>query len=218
MVDSMTKILITRPEHDDTTHYLSHWSKQAVDLAGNKGIKVFDLHRENANKAKFQSMVQKQNPEFIIFNGHGDIDKIGGHKDEILVQSHKDEKVLCNRIVYAHTCSAAKILGPLAIEEGAISFLGYDEDFIFFYDPKMISRPLQDETAKKFLEASTEAISSVIKGNTIEEAQKRAKELFRKNISKMLSSEASEEDARMVPYLWGDMRHLVLCGDKEAKL
>lgn len=211
----MTKILITRPEHDDTTHYLSHWSKQAVDFAVGKGIRVFDLHREDANKIRVHSMIQKQDPEFVIFNGHGNRDRIGGHKNEILVQSHKDEKILSHRLIYAHTCSAAKVLGPLAIGEGAISFLGYDEDFIFFYDPEMISRPLQDETAKKFLEPSTEAISSIIKGNTVEEAQKRAKDLFKKNLSKMLSSEG---DARMAPYLWADMRHLILCGQKDAKL
>lgn len=214
----MPKILITRPEHDDTTHYLSHWSRQAIDLAEKKGIKVFDLHRENANKQKFQGIIQKQKPDFVIFNGHGSADKIGGHKEEILIQSHRDEKTLNKMIVYAHTCSAAKILGPLAVAEGAISFLGYDEDFIFFYDPKKMTKPLQDETARIFLEPSTEAISSIIKGNTVEEAQKRAKDLFLRSISRMLSTEASEEETSMVRYLFWDMRHLILCGEKEAKL
>lgn len=214
----MTKILVTRPEHDDTTHYLSHWSKQSIDFAESKGIKVFDLHREAANKEKFLSMIQKQNPDFVIFNGHGEEDRIGGHKNEILVQSHKNEKVLSRKLVYAHTCSAAKTLGPLAVEEGALSFLGYDEDFIFFYDPKKITRPLEDKTSQQFLGPSTEAISSIIKGNSIEEAQRRAKELFSKNMSKMLSSEASQADASMARYLRWDMKHLVLCGEKEAKL
>ena len=63
----MPKILITRPEHDDTTHYLSHWSRQAIDLAEKKGIKVFDLHRENANRQKFNGIIQKQKPNFVIF-------------------------------------------------------------------------------------------------------------------------------------------------------
>lgn len=214
----MTKILVTRPEHDDTTHYLSHWSKQAIDLAEKKGITVFDLHKEQANKDKFESMIKKQNPEFVIFNGHGDVDKIGGHKMEPLVIANKNDKLLGNKIIYAHSCSSAKVLGPVAVDHGALSFLGYDEEFVFFYDPEKITKPLQDETAKHFLGPSTEAISSIIKGNTIEVAQRRAKDLFIKNFSKMLSSEANEGDASMARYLWWDMRHLVLCGDKEAKI
>ncbi|HIH15563.1 MAG: hypothetical protein QT08_C0020G0032 [archaeon GW2011_AR17] len=214
----MAKVLITRPEHDDTTYYLSHWSKQAINFAESKGIKVFDLNRENANKKKFEGILEKQKPDFVIVNGHGSSDTLGGHKDQILVQSHKDERILKGTIVYAHTCSAAKTLGPLAVAEGTTSFLGYDEDFIFFYDPKKITTPLQDPTARCFLEPSTEAISSLLKGNTIGEAQKRAKELFVKSINKMISTEASEEDVSMIRYLFWDMRHLILCGDKDAKI
>ena len=32
--------LITRPEHDDTTHYLSNWSKETIKIAENQGWKV----------------------------------------------------------------------------------------------------------------------------------------------------------------------------------
>ena len=35
--------LITRPEHDDTTHYLSYWSKELIEIAKKKRIAVFDL-------------------------------------------------------------------------------------------------------------------------------------------------------------------------------
>ena len=111
----MAKVLITRPEHDDTTYYLSHWSKQAINFAESKGIKVFDLNRENANKKKFEGILEKQKPDFVIVNGHGSSDTLGGHKDQILVQSHKDERILKGTIVYAHTCSAAKTLVPFNI-------------------------------------------------------------------------------------------------------
>lgn len=214
----MVKVLVTRPEHDDTTHYLSHWSLHALEIARKKGIPILDLHRKNANKQKFESMMHTQAPSFVIFNGHGDSDRIAGHKNEILVQSHRNEKVLTRSLVYAHSCSAAKVLGPLAVEEGAFAFLGYDEQFIFFYTPGSITKPLQDPTAKIFLEPSTEVISSLLKGNTMEEAQKRAKQLFFTQLSKMLSSEASLEDAGMAGYLWWDMKHLVLCGDTQATI
>ena len=42
--------LLTRLEHDDTTHYLSHWCESTISLAEKQGLKVIDLHREKANK------------------------------------------------------------------------------------------------------------------------------------------------------------------------
>ena len=46
----MKKLLIIRPEHDDTTYYLSNWSKNTINFAQSKGIKVLDLPKKRANK------------------------------------------------------------------------------------------------------------------------------------------------------------------------
>jgi len=36
-------LLITRPDHDVTTRYLSAWSKEIIELADKKNIQVMDL-------------------------------------------------------------------------------------------------------------------------------------------------------------------------------
>lgn len=210
------KLLITRPEHDDTTHYLSHWSKQAISVAQSKGIKIFDLPRTRANKVEVTSMLSKQKPKLVIFNGHGNDDSVAGYKNEPLIIAGKNEHLLKERITYAISCKSAKKLGPKSIDSGAKTYMGYDDDFIFFYDPNKITHPSKDNTAKLFLEPSNELMISLIKGNTAEESCKRSKQLFQNNIKKLLSSEATKEETSMARYLWWDMIHQVCLGDAKA--
>lgn len=212
------KLLITRPEHDDTTHYISHWSKNATNVAESKGIKILDLPRERSNIKEVTSMISKQEPILIIFNGHGDEDKITGHKNEPLIIAGKNEHLLKGKIIYSISCKSAKILGPKSIDAGAKSFLGYEDDFIFVYDPKKIVRPLDDDTARLFLEPSNELIISLIKGNSAEEAHKRSKQFFQKSIVKALSSEATSEETSMARYLWWDMKQQVCLGDPNSSI
>src|SRR3990167_1785295 len=46
----MTKrLLLTRPDHDYATRYLSAWAEKFFDLAKKKGCSIIDLRRERAN-------------------------------------------------------------------------------------------------------------------------------------------------------------------------
>jgi len=213
----MTKrLLITRPEHDDTTHYLSNWSKEAIEKAQAKGIKVFDLHKKRANKTEVVSMLSKQKPGLVIFNGHGGNNFIGGNKKEPLIVAGKNEHLLREKITYAVSCKSAKTLGPKSIDSGANAYIGYDDDFVFFYNPHMMTHPLKDDTAKLFLEPSNELVISLIKGNTTKECCKRSKQSFQTNMKRLLSSEATKEETSMARYLWWDMKHQVCLGDEGA--
>lgn len=213
----MRKLIITRPEHDDTTYYLSNWSKKELEKADSKGIKVLDLHKQRANRKEVTSMILKQKPDLIIFNGHGDYNIVAGNKNEFIIILGENENLLKGSITYSISCKSAKILGPASIKIGARSYIGYDEDFIFVYDKKMISRPLKDATAKLFLEPSNELINSLLKGNSVGESCKRSKEFFSRNLKKILSSEASQEDAVLSRYVWWDMKHQCYLGNEEAK-
>ncbi len=44
------KLLVTRPQHDITTHYISSWAQEIIDLAKKKSIDTIDLCREKVNK------------------------------------------------------------------------------------------------------------------------------------------------------------------------
>lgn len=213
------RLLITRPEYDDTTHYLSNWSKASLRAATSKGVRVFDLDRERATKAEVESMLTKQNPQLVILNGHGDDNMVTGHKGEPLIIGGQNETLLKGKMTYAISCKSAKELGRKAVRSGGESYLGYEDDFIFFYDPHKISRPVEDETAELFLKPAIEIIfNSLLKGNTMGESSEKSKQSMKLNINRLLSSESSKEEISLARYLWWNMRNQVCLGKSEAKL
>jgi hypothetical protein len=208
--------LVTRPEHDDTTHYLSHWAQIPIDLAKRKGIQVIDCRREKANADNVSSILSKREPSLVFLNGHGGDASVTGHKMEELVIKGKNEQLLNGKIVYALSCNSAKELGPASIKSGTKTYIGYDDEFIFVYNPLKITTPLKDETAALFLEPSTEVIISLLKENSCYKAKENSRHMFIDRINKLLTSETTKEDTSMVRYLWWDMTHQVLHGDGEA--
>src|SRR5260221_695652 len=96
-------------------------------------------------------------------------------------------------ILYARSCQAGKELGPLLIQSGLRTFLGYERDFYFFYTKEYIGKPSSDPLAGLFLEPSNLAITTVLKGNTVGDAHKRSVQSMRKNLQMMLGSNATFE-------------------------
>lgn len=210
----MKTILFTRPEHDSTTHYLSHWSKESIVLAESKGIKILDLNREKAVKSEVENRLTKFSPDLVVLNGHGNENMVTGHKNEPLIIAENNENLLQGKIIYAISCRSAKNLGPKSVHAGAINYSGYDDDFVFLYNPEDISRPLIDKTAGQFLEHSQIYVESLIKGNTVNEALNRSKLNLKHNFVKALS----ENNTNAARFLWWDLRHFVSHGKTDAKL
>lgn len=208
--------LITRPEHDDTTFYLSNWSKETINLAEKKGLRINDLHCEKANKKEFEGRVSKFCPDLIVLNGHGDEDTVTGHKNQELISIQSEDKFLKLNIVYAISCRSAKNLGKKCVEKGTKCYVGYDDDFIFVYEKEKISRPLSDETAKLFLEPSKLFIESVIKNNSVKDALKRSKNKIKENLIKTLSGD--EQETLLARYLWWNLRNFKFHGDDNIKI
>lgn len=208
--------LLTRPEHDDTTHYLSNYCKQTIKFAENKGMKVFDLHQKKANKKEFEGIIKNNDIKFIVFNGHGSENVVTGHDNKPIVSAGVNEQLLKSKTIYAISCQSAKVLGQKSVEKGATSYTGYNDDFIFFYEPTKISRPLQDETAKMFLDPTVLFIDSMIKGNTVETSVEKTKKVMQDNMVKLLGS--NTEDASMARYLWWNLKNFVSRGDQKSTI
>lgn len=214
----MNKILlITAPDHDITTRYLSVWSGKILELADKKNIQVINLKRKKANAIELKSRLLKMKPLFVVFNGHGNNSCITGYENKVLIQAGDNEDLLKYKIIYAISCRSAVKLGVKSIKAGALAYIGYVGDFIFCHDDRKVSRPLHDKVVKLFLEPSNQVAVSLIKGNKSEEASKRSKKFFMRNIQKMLSSAASPESSQYAKFLWWDMKHQVCLGDGSSK-
>lgn len=204
-------LLVTRPNFDLTTRYISVWAKKIIALAQEKGCDVFDLNKKRANRKEFESVIRKKGPTLVFLNGHGDYDVVAGQDNEKIVCAGNNEQLLKAKIVYALSCRSGKILGPSSIKSGADAYIGYDEDFIFLYDEKKRTRPEQDKTAEMFLEPSNQVMVSLLKNHTPKEAHKNSKQSFARKIKKLLSSQSTALESSAVRYLIWNMQHQVCC-------
>jgi len=209
-------LLVTRPNHDCTTNYLYYWADWVIQEARKKHFKVLDLKQEKANRRLFISYLSKNSPKLIFLNGHGSSDTLAGHNNESLI--NVGDSFLSNKIVYARSCCTASRLGVKCVDSGAQVYIGYKKNFAFFYTTSKITRPLEDDLAKLFLEPSNLVPISLMKGNTAGMSYKKSQKAMYRNIRYMLSSNASVEERNAIPYLIRNLRCQTLIGDPNARL
>ncbi len=208
--------LITRPEHDLTTRYLSKWSEGVIDEAEKKHIECIDLNGGQANRERFIGTLEEKAPDFVFLNGHGNADIVYGHENTPLLVGSDDS--VKDKIIYARACKSAKRLGSQIIENGATAYIGYDEDFVFMYETHAIGRPLEDETARLFLEPSNQIALSILEGQTVEEAERQSQEKFRQNIHSLFYRKHTDEEEQMIFFLALDLQRQICLGNKNAKI
>lgn len=201
------RLLITRPRYDRETHYLYYWTESLVGDAENRGWKVFNLEKSKATQKNVESYLKKHNPDVVVFNGHGNAVCVVGQNDEILIESGKNTNLLSGKVVYMRACDAGKILGPDTIKKGAQNFIGYKELFRFWNQPEATTKPLNDDYAKPFFECSNQIIYSLIKGRTAQEAHNDSVDMYKKTLSKLLTSESP--NSFLAADLFWNMMHQV---------
>lgn len=211
-------VLISRPEHDFGTRYLSHWSKDIIEFAKKKSAHVLDLHKDKANKREFEGRMKKLSPRLVLLNGHGSARAVTGHNNEALVELGSNELLLKKKITYAVACDSAKELGRAVVDDET-TFIGYEEKFVINMNRRYINNPLQDERAARFLNSSNEVAVSLLKGHTAIEASERSKNAFRKEIRHLLSSSITDSDAlEDAKNLYWNMTHQICLGSQSSKL
>ncbi len=211
-------MIITRPNHDYATHYLFKWSKFILDAARRAKIPIVDLAGKKATRNNFESYVKKLKPNFIMINGHGNNNFVCGQKNEILVKKGDNDGILNNTVVYARSCSSASGLGKACIKNVNTTYIGYNADYFFMFDEDKLFHPLEDNSAKMFLEPSNYVALSLLKGHTAREANQRSKNEIRKNILKLLANTATDGDQSMLPLMISNYNHQVCLGDGHARI
>lgn len=211
-------LLITRPDHDYATRYLSAWSEKFLSAAKAKGYSLIDLRRERANRKEVKSILVKREPDFVIINGHGDDSVVMGYKNEPLITAGDNSSVLTGKITYAISCRSARVLGKEVGRYVGTAYIGYQEDFILVYLVQFRTRPSTDTLAGLFLDPSNIVVTTLLKGHPVKDAVARGKKEFLRKIQRLLTSEASITDASNVRFLLWNMQNLVAHGDVEKSL
>ena len=210
--------LVTRPEHDTVVSYLSAWSKDFIKFARGKSIKFADFKGSKAVKKTVRNYLLSRKPKLVVFNGHGNEETICGHENEPLIANNENEHLLKSKIVYARSCSAAKLLGKNAVKKGCSAFIGYEAPFGFVRDVNREATPLKDRFAEPFKNVSNIIVFSLLKGNTPKGAVEKSKLLTLKLIKDYSTSDAEPgyKDVRF--WLFWDSHFLKNLGDKNKTL
>lgn len=205
-----TSVLVTCPDYDMMTRYLSAWAGKYIEQAKKQGNDVYILRETNANKRQFKGMVTKTKPQIIFLNGHGDKDRITGHDHKVLVD-FKSASILKDAMVYAVSCKSAQILGVQAVKMGAKGYVGYSQDFILVSQPDKTSHPKDDKTAALFLDPSNQVITALSKGHPSKVAVNKGKAAFARSINAALNSDIQSDDDKYIPYLMWNRQFLCDC-------
>lgn len=204
------RVLLTNPEVDRLTYYLSVWTKNTLKDLKTNSNEYFSLKREKVTRKNFEKFLNKRSIDLVLLCGHGSPNAINGNEDVIL--DTKNDNLLKGKTVHALSCQSANELGPDAVKKGANSYIGYKEDFIAFLDDsKRASRPLEDEIASLFLEPAFTAPKILLKGGTPDEAVSAAKNAYNKSIRDALNSDVQSDADQFINWLFWDRDNLVLC-------
>ena len=164
-----------RPDYENATRYGSAWQSLIVNAASGAGLNVTDLYGANATGENFHSAIATQDPILVNIFGHGNYNIIAGQNHEVYLQGGVNDNVLAERVVYDLSCRSGRDLGSSAVNQGAVSFLGYNEDFLFVvtygdHPDGWMENPLADEVARGFFESHNVAPISYIQGSSIEDS------------------------------------------------
>lgn len=212
-------LIITCPKHDDTTEYLTYYSKEIIEEAENRGLKVKEVEDKNLNIQDFSKILKNIDYKLVTLNGHGSPNSIFGYKNSVIIQMGENESLLKERMVYARSCNAGSFLGIECMKnskEGC--FIGYQLPFVFFIDSKWSAKPHNDNVSKLFLEPSNIVPISLIKGHSAVEAHDHSKKQMLKVINKLLTSKQEQETPFFIEALWNNYLGQVVHGNKEARL
>ena len=203
---------------DAPTEYLDSWFGKIVELVKKqKDTKLFELKKERANRKELTELIEKENPQLVIFNGHGNDELITGFKQEILVRCNDNESILAGKIVHSMACESAKKLGQKCIIIGTRSFIGYKEKFnLVHLNKKSVPEQLGDPIARFFIEPAYEAVIALVEGKTTGDAYTKSQNAYRENLTMLLTNNCTEYNTVLASRLYHNFQHQVCLGDKSA--
>jgi hypothetical protein len=204
-------MIIVCPDYDDVTKVFFDFSREIKDLASSKSLGMKELNEKDANPKEFGKVLSGLDFSFVCINGHGDRNTVAGNKGKVILSKNINFKEYGKRICYCRSCESGEVLGKQLIRDGG-AFIGYSEPFEFFMDERNIANPLKDPAANLFLKPSNSVPMTLLKGKTVEEANKRGKNAFLKSIKKVINNE--DYNLLMAVALWKNYNSQVVHGDE----
>lgn len=150
--------------------------------------------------------------DIIIGMGHGDADAFTGQNEAVIWEVGKyDPKEVGGKVIYLLSCETGVLLGPDLIKNGANSFMGFADDFVWVCDADLASRPWADKMAATCLIPVVDSINALLDG-------KRAGEAFQMELGGYSTNAEAEDDELIKSCIEFNRDNAVLLGDPEARV
>lgn len=150
--------------------------------------------------------------DIIIGMGHGEADAFTGQNEAVILEVNRyDPKEVKGKVIKLLSCQTGVILGPDLIRNGAASFQGYTDDYVWVMDADLASRPWSDQMAASCLMPVVKSISALLDGKTTKEAFDVETEEYRRNAK-------IEEDEFMRSLIEFNMGNAICLGDANARV
>ncbi|MBA7618709.1 hypothetical protein ES703_26040 [subsurface metagenome] len=150
--------------------------------------------------------------DIIIGVGHGSEDAFTGQNEALILQVNKySPSEVRGKVIKLLSCQTGVGLGPDLIRNGAASFAGYRDDYVWMVDADLASTPWADELAAKCLMPVIDGINALLDGETSTAA-------FNIELDEYSANAAVEEDELIKSCINFNRRNAVLLGDPEARV
>jgi len=150
--------------------------------------------------------------DIIIGMGHGGVDIFTGQNMDLILKVNKySPSEVEGKVMYLLSCQTGVELGPDLVSNGAASFQGYTDDFVWVMDADLVSTPWADDWAAPCLMPVIDSINALLDG-------KNSKEAFDIQSSSYLTKAEIEEDELIRSLIEFNMDNAVLLGDEGARV
>ena len=208
-------MFILRSNHDLQTSYLYEYTKEIIKFAEDKGLKTTILENEKLNDEVYNRLI-KNKPKLVFFNGHGDNSSWYNTNNKAFLNL-KSADALKGTITFSRACDCLKKLGPKAVKENCLAFIGYKNKFLIAREHGQTCRPLKDPVAKPILQCSNIIMKELIKGKNVKDALNSSNQLANKKILELIYSKEPWASASLQAVLYNDSS-LGFVGSEESSI
>ena len=150
--------------------------------------------------------------DIIIMTGHGSEDSITGQNEAVILEIGKYEpREVEGKVIKLLSCQTGVALGPDLIKNGAASFAGYTDDYLWVCDADLASTPWSDKMAATCLMPVIAGLNVLLDGKTAQEA-------LDTELAQYDCYAEIEEDELIKSCIEFNRGNAVLLGDPEARI
>jgi hypothetical protein len=150
--------------------------------------------------------------DIIIGMGHGSKDAFTGQNEAVILEVGRyNAREIRGKVIKLLSCQTGAVLGPDLIRNGALSFAGYTDDYVWVCDAELGSTPWTDKKAATSLMPVIDSINALLDGKT-------AKEAFEIELEGYSRNAEVEGDELIKSCLEFNRRNAILLGDEAARV